>query len=434
MKKGKNILANTMVAGALVMQSAISNAQTGPSVSPTSIPSSEEAIRPYKVKVAQPDLNELRQRVVATRWPSSETVKDQSQGVQQAKLQELVRYWGTDYNWRKVEARLNALPQFVTKIDGVDIYFIQVKSHNPNALPLLVLHGWPGSVIEQLKIIGPLTDPTSFGGKAEDAFDLVIPALPGYGFSSQPTEPGWGPDRIGLAMDVLMKRLEYKKYVVQGGDWGSVIAEAMGRQAPAGLLGIHVNLPAAIPPDIEKALGGPAPAGISEEERTVFNALNEIRKSGGLTYSLMMGARPQAIGYGLTDSPAGLAGFLLVHPGFNKWSFGSDPQQSPTKDDVLDDFTLYWLTNSASSSARIYWEARGKNVIGATSQKTADIQVPVAITVFPDDIYCAPESWARRAFPKLTYYHKADKGGHFAAWEQPELFSAEMRVAFRPLR
>jgi pimeloyl-ACP methyl ester carboxylesterase len=322
----------------------------------------------------------------------------------------------------------------MTKIDGVDIYFIQVKSHNPNALPLLVLHGWPGSVIEQLKIIGPLTDPMAFGGKAEDAFDLVIPALPGYGFSSQPTEPGWGPDRIGLAMDVLMKRLEYKKYVVQGGDWGSVIAEAMGRQSPAGLLGIHVNLPAAIPPDIEKALGGPAPAGISEEERTVFDALNEIRKTGGLTYSLMMGARPQAIGYGLTDSPAGLAGFLLVHPGFNKWSFGSDPQQSPTKDDVLDDFTLYWLTNSASSSARIYWEARGKNVIGATSQKTAEIQVPVAITVFPDDIYCAPESWARRSFPKLVYYHRAEKGGHFAAWEQPELFSAEMRVAFRPLR
>jgi pimeloyl-ACP methyl ester carboxylesterase len=434
MKKGKNILANTMVAGALVMQGAISNAQTGPSFNPVSNSSLEEAIHPYKVKVPQTELNELRRRVVATRWPGSETVKDQSQGVQLAKLQELVHYWGTDYNWRKVEARLNALPQFMTKIDGVDIYFIHVRSHSPNAMPLLVLHGWPGSVIEQLKIIGPLTDPVAYGGKAEDAFDLVIPALPGYGFSSQPTEPGWGPDRIGLAMDVLMKRVGYNKYVVQGGDWGSVIAEAMGRQAPAGLLGIHVNLPAAVPPDIEKALGGPAPAGISEEERTVFNALNEIRKSGGLTYSLMMGARPQAVGYGLTDSPAGLAGFLLVHPGFDKWTFGSNPQQSPTKDDVLDDFTLYWLTNSASSSARIYWETRGKNVVGATSQKTADIQVPVAITVFPDDIYCAPESWARRAFPKLTYYHKVDKGGHFAAWEQPELFSEEMRVAFKPLR
>jgi pimeloyl-ACP methyl ester carboxylesterase len=258
--------------------------------------------------------------------------------------------------------------------------------------------------------------------------------LPGYGFSSRPSGPGWGSERIGKAFEILMKRLGYSHYVVQGGDWGSVIAEAMGRQGSEAVRAIHVNLPAAVPPEIEKALGGPAPAGISDEEHQVFDALNTIRRTGGLNYSLIMGARPQAVGYGLTDSPAGLAAFLLIHPGFSKWTFGDDPGESPTKDDVLDDFTLYWLTNSASSAARIYWEERGKNVIGATSQKTMDIKVPVAVTAFPDDIFSAPETWARRAFPTLIYYHKAVKGGHFAAWEQPQLFTEELRAAFKTLR
>jgi len=431
MKKGNKILASTVVTGALVLQGALSNAQTG-----TAKEVSIETIRPYKIHIPQADLDELRRRVLATRWPDRETVNDQSQGVQLAKLQELVRYWGTGYDWRKTEAKLNALPQFMTNIDGIDIHFIHVKSRNPNALPLLIIHGWPGSVIEQLKIIGPLTDPTAFGGRAEDAFDVVIPSLPGYGFSSRPTETGWGADRMGRAWDVLMKRLGYTRYVTQGGDWGSVVAETMGRQAPAGLLGIHINLPATLPPEIDKALndGGPAPAGISEQERAMFDALSTYRKSGAAAYGVIMAARPQAVGYGLTDSPSGLAAFLLVHPGFAKWTYGSDPQQSPTKDDVLDDFTLYWLTNSATSSARLYWENMGRAVISATAQKTADVSVPVAITVFPDDVYRAPETWARRAFPKLTYFHEVDKGGHFAAWEQPQLFTEELRAAFKSLR
>jgi len=433
MKKGQNLLASTIVGGALLLQAASGVAQRGPS-EPASL-ASNDAIRPFTVHIPPANLKDLRRRALATKWPDRETVTDGSQGVQLAKLQELVHYWGTAYDWRKAEAKLNALPQFITNIDGVDIHFIQVKSHHPNALPLLIIHGWPGSVIEQLKVIGPLTDPKAFGGQAEDAFDVVIPSLPGYGFSSQPTQPGWGPERIGRAMDALMKRLGYNQYVTQGGDWGSVIAEAMGRQAPAGLRAIHVNLPAALPPEIEKALGGgPLPTGMSDEEQAVFKALFGLRSKGGLNYSLMMGARPQAVGYGLNDSPAGLAAFLLVHPGFSLWSFGADPEQSPTKDDVLDDFTLYWVTNSAASAARIYWENGGKNVIGATAQKTAEISVPVAVTVFPDDIYCAPETWARRAFPKLAYYHRADKGGHFAAWEQPMLFSQEMRAAFRAYR
>lgn len=395
-----------------------------------------QAIRPFHVHVPQKQLDELRQRLLATRWPARETVTDQSQGPQLAKLQELVRYWASGYNWRNAEAKLNALPQFVTNIDGVDIYFIHVKSRNPKALPLLIIHGWPGSVIEQLKVIGPLTDPAAYGGKGEDAFDVVIPALPGYGFSSGPAEPGWGPDRIARAWDTLMKRLGYTSYVAQGGDWGAVIAQAMGRQAPSGLLGIHINLPATVPPEIGKAIsvGGPAPEGISEKERAVFDALNAYTKSGSSAYNAMMTARPQAIGYGLTDSPAGLAAFLLVHPGFAQWSYGSDPGQSPTKDDVLDDFTLYWLTNSATSSARLYWENMGRSVISAAAQKTADISVPVAITVFPGEVYQAPETWARRAYRKLIYFHQADKGGHFAAWEQPQLFTEELRAAFKSLR
>jgi pimeloyl-ACP methyl ester carboxylesterase len=301
---------------------------------------------------------------------------------------------------------------------------------------MIISHGWPGSVFEQIKLIRPLTDPTAFGGRAEDAFDVVIPSLPGYGFSARPTEAGWGSERIGRAWDVLMKRLGYTRYVAQGGDWGAGIVQAMGRQAPAGLLGIHTNLPATLPPDVGAALagGGPAPAGLSEEERAVFDALNAFRKNGDLTYVTMMGARPQAVGYGLTDSPAGLAGWMLVHPGFEHWTYGKDPKQSPTKEEVLDDFTLYWLTNSAASSARIYWENRERPLISAAAQKTDEISVPVAITVFPEEVYRAPETWARRAFRNLIYFHKADRGGHFAAWEHPELFAAELRAAFKSLR
>ena len=395
-----------------------------------------DAIRPFRIDVPEEDLVDLRRRVVATRWPDRETVTDPSQGVQLAKLEELMRYWGAGYDWRKVEARLNALPQFVTTIDGLDIHFIHLRSREPNPLPIIITHGWPGSVIEQLKVIGPLTDPTAYGGGAEDAFDVVIPSLPGYGFSGKPTGAGWDPDRIARAWAELMQRIGYSRYVAQGGDWGSAISSAMARQAPAGLLGIHINLPATVPPEVAAALGGgPAPAGLSDKERAVLNALMASGKKGNSAYFTMMTARPQTVGYGATNSPAGLAAWILVHPGFAQWTYGADPAQSPTKDDVLDDITLYWLTNTAASSARLYWEngARG-SVIVAAAQKTAEISLPVAITVFPDEVYRAPETWARRAYRNLIYFHEADKGGHFAAWEQPELFSAEMRAAFKSLR
>ena len=395
-------------------------------------PADVQSIRPFRVHVPDSDLADLRRRALATRWPDKEIVPDQSTGVQLARLQQLVRYWGTGYDWRKVEAKLNSLPQFMTNIDGVDIHFIHVKSRHPNALPVIITHGWPGSVVEQLKIIAPLTDPTAYGGRAEDAFDVVVPSLPGYGFSSRPTEPGWGPERTARAWDVLMKRLGYDRYVAQGGDWGAVVVESMALQAPAGLLAIHTNLAAAIPQDIEMALGaGAAPAGLSEDERGAFDALAAYRKSGSAAYFVMLTARPQAIGYGLTDSPAGLAAFFLVHPGFAKWTYDS---KSPTKDDVLDDFTLYWLTNTAASSARLYWENAGRSPTSAAVWKTTDIKVPVAISVFREDAFRPTETWARRSFPSLMYYHGVEKGGHFAAWEQPELFAAELRAAFKSLR
>jgi pimeloyl-ACP methyl ester carboxylesterase len=394
------------------------------------------AVRPFKINVPEEALADLNRRIAATRWPDRETVKDQSQGAPLAKLQELVRHWGTDYDWRRIEARLNALPQFVTTIDDVDIHLIHVRSRHPNALPVIVTHGWPGSVIEQLKIIDPLTDPTAHGGRAEDAFDVVVPSLPGYGFSGKPTGPGWDPDRIGRAWAEVMKRLGYTRYVAQGGDWGTPISSAMARQGAAGLLGIHINLPATVPPEVAAALaGGPVPAGLSERERAVLEALMMSGKNGNSAYFTMMTARPQTVGYGATDSPAGLAAWILVHPGFAQWSYGADPVQSPTRDDVLDNITLYWLTNTAASAARLYWEngARG-SVIVAAAQKTAEISLPVAITVFPEDVYRPPETWARRAYRNLTYFNEVDRGGHFAAWEQPELFSAELRAAFRSLR
>jgi pimeloyl-ACP methyl ester carboxylesterase len=394
------------------------------------------AIRPFRINVPDDQLVDLRRRIVATRWPDRETVNDRSQGVQLAEFKEMVRYWGTDYDWRKAEARLNAWPQFITTIDDVDIHFIHVRSRHPNALPIIITHGWPGSVIEQLKIIGPLTDPTAHGGRADDAFDVVIPSLPGYGFSGKPKGTGWDPDRIARAWAELMQRLGYTRYVAQGGDWGAPITSAMARQAAAGLLGIHINLPATVPPEVAAALGGgPVPAGLSEKERAVLEALMTNAKSGNSAYFTMMTARPQTVGYGATDSPAGLAAWILVHPGFAQWAYGNDAGKSPATDDVLDNITLYWLTNTATSAARLYWEngARG-SVIVAAAQKTGEISLPVAITVFPDDVYRAPETWARRAYRNLIYFHEVDKGGHFAAWEQPELFSAELRAAFKSLR
>ncbi|MEO8751405.1 MAG: epoxide hydrolase family protein [Casimicrobiaceae bacterium] len=404
----------------------------------TTRPAAEDgSIRPFSVHVPQADLDDLRRRIALTRWPDRETVTDRSQGAQLEKLQALVRYWGTAYDWRKAEATLNALPQFVTTIDGIEIHFIHVRSKHPNALPVIITHGWPGSVVEQLKIIAPLTDPTAHGGRAQDAFDVVIPSLPGYGFSGRPAGTGWDPDRIARAWATLMTRIGYTRYVAQGGDWGTPISGAMARQPAPGLLGIHINLPATIPPEVAAVLpmGGPAPAGLSVQERAVFDALVASGKMGNLSYFTMMTARPQTVGYGATDSPAGLAAWVLVHPGFAQWNYGADAGKSPTKDDVLDNITLYWLTNTAASSSRLYWEngSRG-SVIVAAAQKTAEIALPVAITVFPEDVYRPPESWARRAYPNLIYFHEVDKGGHFAAWEQPELFAAELRAAFRSLR
>ncbi|HEX2543680.1 MAG TPA: epoxide hydrolase [Ramlibacter sp.] len=396
----------------------------------------DTAIRPFQVNVPEAQLADLRRRLQDTRWPDQETVADPSQGTQLARLRELVRYWGSDYDWRKAEARLNALPMFVTRIDGVDIHFIHVRSRHPGALPMVITHGWPGSVIEQLKIIAPLVDPTAHGGRAEDAFDVVIPSLPGYGFSGRPTTTGWGPDRIAASWAVLMQRLGYARYVAQGGDWGSPVAQSMGRQAPAGLAGIHVNLPAAVPGELVPliATGAPAPASLTPQERATFEALVAFNKMGHLAYVNMLGARPQAVGYGLTDSPVGLAGFMLVHPGFAKWGYGADPAQSPSVDDVLDNFTLYWLTNTAASAARLYWEGASRGVTNSAAQRTREITVPVAVTSFPDEVYQPPESWARRAFPTLVYFREAEKGGHFAAWEQPQIFAQELRSAFRSLR
>jgi pimeloyl-ACP methyl ester carboxylesterase len=394
------------------------------------------AIRPFTFEPAQADLEDLRARITATRWPDRETVRDDSQGVPLALMQDLARYWRTEYDWRKCEARLNVLPNFVTEIDGLDIHFIHVRSKHEDALPIVVCHGWPGSIVEQLKLIGPLTDPTAHGGSAEDAFDLVMPSMPGYGFSGKPTDTGWNTDRIARAWAELMQRLGYSSYVAQGGDWGSPISSAMARQAPAGLLGIHINLPAVVPPEIVAALaaGGAAPEGLSEEERATFEVLSAAAKMGNRSYAVMMGARPQTIGYAISDSPAGLAAWMLGHPGFTNWTYDdSDPEKSP--DEVLDDVTLYWLTNTAASAARIYWEyGGGRSPTSSALEKTQEISLPVAITVFPGETFQAPETWARRAYRNLIYFNEVEKGGHFAAWEQPELFSAELRAAFRPLR
>jgi pimeloyl-ACP methyl ester carboxylesterase len=390
-----------------------------------------DAIRPFHVSVPEAELAELRRRINATKWPERETVTDASQGVQLATIQALASYWGTEYDWRKCEAKLSALPNFVTEIDGLDIHFIHVRSKHQNALPLIVTHGWPGSVVEQLKIVGPLTDPTAHGGSASDAFDIVIPSMPGYGFSGKPTTTGWGPERIARGWVVLMKRLGYTKFVAQGGDWGALITDLMGVQAAPELLGIHTNMPGAVPVEIDKAAftGAPMPSGLSADEKAAFERLQFVY-SKGVAYGYQMGLRPQTL-YGIADSPVGLAAYFLDH---DAWSYGlisrvfAGESAGLTRDDVLDNITITWLTNTALSGARLYWENKFSyfNVKG--------VSIPVAISAFPDEIDLCPRSWAERAYPKLIYYNKHDKGGHFAAFEQPQLLSEDLRAGFRSLR
>lgn len=392
-----------------------------------------ESIRPYRIHVDEAQLADLKKRIAATRWPDKETVNDVSQGVQLAQVQALVKYWGSGYDWRKAEAKLNALPEFITTIDGVDIQFIHVRSPNPNAMPLLLTHGWPGSQFEFLKTIGPLTDPVAYGGKVEDSFDVIIPSIPGHGFSGKPTELGWGPDRVAKAWDVLIKRLGYTHYVSQGGDHGSVISDALGRLNPPGLLGIHLNMPATIPPELVKPInsGDPAPDGLTEPERKAFDSLSTFFGRNA-AYGAMMVTRPQTIGYLLADSPTGTAAWMYEK--IAAWTDSDgQPERVLTRDEMLDDISLYWLTNAGASSSRFYWENNNNN-FSAAAQNTASIKVPVAITVFPHEIYQAPKSWAQRAYPSLSYYNQVNKGGHFASWEQPQLFSEELREAFRPLR
>jgi pimeloyl-ACP methyl ester carboxylesterase len=386
-------------------------------------------VRTFHLEIPEEQIDDLRRRIAATRWPSKELVADRSQGVQLEALQALARYWETDYDWRKAEAKLNALPQFTTEIDGVDIHFIHVRSGHENALPLIMTHGWPGSVIELLEVVGPLTDPTAHGGTAEDAFDLVLPSLPGYGFSGEPTEVGWDPGRVGQAWAELMKRLGYTGYVAQGGDVGASVTDAMGRQAPEGLLGIHTNL-------LVTALAGPQPTE-SEQERAAADALATFRASG-FGYFLEQATRPQTIGYALLDSPVALAAWMLDHDtdSYEKISrafLDGQPTGNLTRDHIVDNVTLYWLTGTGASAARSYWES-GRAAALAAGQAPPEVSLPVGFTTFPDEIFAAPRSWVEKAYPSLTYFNEVDAGGHFAAWEEPELFATEVRAAFKSLR
>jgi pimeloyl-ACP methyl ester carboxylesterase len=394
------------------------------------------AIRQFQASFPEAELTELRRRINATKWPEQETVNDATQGVQLATIQKLAHYWATDYDWRKVEARLNALPQFITTIDGLDIHFIHVRSKHENALPLIVTHGWPGSIIEQLKIIGPLTDPIAYGGRAEDAFDVVIPSLPGYGFSGKPTAPGWNPVSIAKAWATLMQRLGYTKYVAQGGDWGNAISEVMALQRPPGLLGIHTNMAATVPADVSHALsmGGPPPAGLSPDEQHAWDQLIDFYKNG-LGYADEMSHRPQSL-YGIVDSPVGLAAWMIDHDIRSYQMIArvfDGGSEGLSRDDVLDNVTLYWLTNTAISSARLYWDTTNK-LPPAGFFDARGVQLPVAVSAFAEEIYQAPRSWAEKAYPKLIHYNKFPKGTHFAAWEQPKVFSEEVRAGFRSLR
>jgi pimeloyl-ACP methyl ester carboxylesterase len=389
-------------------------------------------VRPFQVSIPDEQLTELRRRITATRWPEKETVADFTQGVPLATVQKLARYWATDYDWRKVEARLNAVPNFITEIDGLDIHFIHVRSKHENALPVIITHGWPGSVVEQLKLIEPLTNPTLHGGSAADAFHVVIPSIPGYGFSGKPTGTGWGPERIARAWDVLMKRLGYTHYVAQGGDWGAVVVDMMGVQAPDGLLGIHTNMAGIFPADIDAAAfsGAQTPAGLSDDERIAFERLKFVYAKG-IGYGFQMGLRPQTL-YGIADSPVGLAAYFLDHDARSLELIArvfEGQSEGLTRDDILDNVTITWLTNTFVSGARLYWEYWGKGYFNAKG-----VSLPVAVSVFPDELYPAPRSWSERAYPKLIYYKKHDKGGHFAAWEQPASLTADLRAGFKSLR
>lgn len=390
-------------------------------------------VRPFRVSIPDAELAELRRRINATKWPERETVADQSQGVQLATIQALARYWATDYDWRKIEAQLNSYPQFITEIDGLDIHFIHARSKHENALPLIVTHGWPGSIIEQLKIIEPLTDPTAHGGKASDAFDVVIPSMPGYGFSGKPTTTGWDPARIARAWVVLMKRLGYTQFAAQGGDWGAIIVDVMATQGHPELLAIHSNMPGIFPAEIDQAAfsGASAPAGLSTDERVAYDRLQFVYQKG-IAYGFQMGLRPQTL-YGIADSPVGLAAYFLDHDARSYELIArvfAGESEGLTRDDILDNITITWLTNTALSGARLYWENWGK--FGYFNAK--GVSIPVAVSVFPDELYPAPRSWAERAYPKLIHYNKLPKGGHFAAWEQPQLFCEEVRAGFRSLR
>ena len=393
-----------------------------------------DAIKPFKVHFPESDLADLRRRILATQWPDREQVSDTSQGVQLGTMREVAQHWAAHHDWRKVEAQLNAVPNFITEIDGLDIHFIHVRSKHENALPMIVTHGWPGSIIEQLKIIGPLTDPTAHGATAADAFHLVIPSLPGYGFSGKPAEVGWNPPRIAKAWAVLMQRLGYKEYVAQGGDWGNAVTEQMALQQPPGLLGIHTNMPATVPTEITKSLAaGAPPAGLDADELRAWNQLDAFNKNG-LGYAIEMNNRPQTL-YAIADSPIGLAAWMIDHDDSSQKMIArafAGQKEGLSKDDVLDNVTLYWLTNTAISSARLYWDNAHHPTGGFFDVR--GIQIPVAVTAYPDEIYTAPKGWAEKAYPKLIHFNKAPKGGHFAAWEQTEFFCQEMRASFKSLR
>lgn len=426
----RQLLANSAAAGAVavmmladegIAQSAIGDRAIG-----------GPAIRPFQYHAPDDALLDLRRRIAATRWPDRETVRDQAQGVRLAALQPLAGYWGTDYDWRRAEARFNALPQFITEIDGLDIQFAHVRSRHPGALPLIMTHGWPGSVFELLKTVGPLTDPTAHGGKAEDAFHLVMPTYPGYGFSGKPRDTDWGPVRVAAAWHDLMRRLGYSQYVAQGGDWGAIIADVMAAQAPRGLLAIHSNMPGTVPPDVLRLIRDrqPAPAGFTDKEKRAFSGLETFYRTG-FGYAEMMNTKPQTLGYALADSPVGLAAFF--YDKFATWTHsGGEPERVLTRDEMLDDITLYWLTNTGASSSRSYWDAAQ---LGGGPFNAREIPVtPVAVTVFPGEIYQAPRSWGERNYRNIIYWNEADRGGHFAAWEVPDIFAAEVRAAFRSFR